>query len=291
MVSRYRALSRDGRAARNAALAPGSGELTLRFLTRRNVFAHVGSTLFVHGGALPEHAEKGLEVINQEAFDWLVGRQGGGEGGRGGGDGAGPSPGSFLRGLIPGLGKGTGGEGGSGTDGSLGSASSSERTGASSPSSSPPHPLSPLSPLHPSSHPPGGAPPPPPAPGTPKPARLPPSLRGRSAPIWTRHIGHEDQSKCACDALDALLGLERGAKRVVVGHTIQDAGINSACQGKVYRIDVGLSKGCGDGTPAALVIEADRWVARAVEPTAAQTQTPAQSGPESKAARRVHVAA
>ena len=35
----------------------------------------------------------------------------------------------------------------------------------------------------------------------------------------------------------------------VVGHTIQDQGINSACQEQVYRIDVGLSKGCGNGSP------------------------------------------
>lgn len=35
----------------------------------------------------------------------------------------------------------------------------------------------------------------------------------------------------------------------VVGHTIQEQGINSACGEKVFRIDVGLSKGCGDGEP------------------------------------------
>ena len=40
-----------------------------------------------------------------------------------------------------------------------------------------------------------------------------------------------------------------GAQRMVVGHTIQDAGINSACDGRVVRIDVGLSAGCGDGDP------------------------------------------
>lgn len=35
----------------------------------------------------------------------------------------------------------------------------------------------------------------------------------------------------------------------VVGHTIQEGGITSACQGRVLRIDVGLSRGCGDGSP------------------------------------------
>jgi len=42
-----------------------------------------------------------------------------------------------------------------------------------------------------------------------------------------------------------------GAARMVVGHTIQDAGINGACGGRVLRIDVGLSAGCGDGEPQA----------------------------------------
>ncbi len=33
----------------------------------------------------------------------------------------------------------------------------------------------------------------------------------------------------------------------VVGHTIQEQGINSACAERVFRIDVGMSKGCGNG--------------------------------------------
>lgn len=40
-----------------------------------------------------------------------------------------------------------------------------------------------------------------------------------------------------------------GAQRMVVGHTIQGAGINTACNDRVFRIDVGLSRGCGDGEP------------------------------------------
>lgn len=30
---------------------------------------------------------------------------------------------------------------------------------------------------------------------------------------------------------------------------LQDQGVNAACDKAVYRIDVGLSKGCGDGHP------------------------------------------
>jgi hypothetical protein len=31
-------------------------------------------------------------------------------------------------------------------------------------------------------------------------------------------------------------------KRMVVGHTVQKQGINAACDGSVWRIDVGLAK-------------------------------------------------
>ena len=31
------------------------------------------------------------------------------------------------------------------------------------------------------------------------------------------------------------------AKRLVVGHTVQREGVTSACDGRVYRIDVGLA--------------------------------------------------
>ena len=56
----------------------------------------------------------------------------------------------------------------------------------------------------------------------------------------------EDERRCDCGALEAALAALPGARRMVVGHTIQDAGINSACGGRVLRIDVGLSAGCGD---------------------------------------------
>jgi hypothetical protein len=36
-----------------------------------------------------------------------------------------------------------------------------------------------------------------------------------------------------------------GVKRMVVGHTVQDQGINQACDGAVWRIDVGLAKRYG----------------------------------------------
>ena len=36
-----------------------------------------------------------------------------------------------------------------------------------------------------------------------------------------------------------------GAKRMVVGHTVQPSGISNACQGRVWRIDVGMSRAFG----------------------------------------------
>lgn len=51
-----------------------------------------------------------------------------------------------------------------------------------------------------------------------------------------------------------------GAARMVVGHTIQDAGINAACGGRVFRIDVGLSKGCGNGEPEVRAPRSNRLI-------------------------------
>ena len=33
----------------------------------------IGSTLFVHGGVLPKHAQYGLERINDESLAWMNG--------------------------------------------------------------------------------------------------------------------------------------------------------------------------------------------------------------------------
>ncbi len=58
-------------------------------------------------------------------------------------------------------------------------------------------------------------------------------------PIWSRHYSHEtDESDCQmlAEVLERL-----NARRMVVGHTVQDEGISSACQEMIWRIDVGLS--------------------------------------------------
>ena len=68
----------------------------------------------------------------------------------------------------------------------------------------------------------------------------PPALISDDSPVWTRAIGG-DPVDCATVA-HALTAL--GAKRMVVGHTVQPA-ITSACDGAVWRIDVGLGKNYG----------------------------------------------
>ena len=49
-----------------------------------------------------------------------------------------------------------------------------------------------------------------------------------------------------------------GAKRLVVGHTVQKSGINSACGDKLFRIDVGLSAYYGDNPTQVLEIAGGR---------------------------------
>ncbi len=77
-----------------------------------------------------------------------------------------------------------------------------------------------------------------------------------AAPTWSRRVSVPRPSKAACarlgEALDAL-----GARRLVVGHTIQEGGINAACGGRVWRIDVGMSEVYG-GPVQVLSIEGDR---------------------------------
>lgn len=68
----------------------------------------------------------------------------------------------------------------------------------------------------------------------------PPVLTSDESPVWTRALGlGEADCKAAAAALAAL-----GAKRMVVGHTVQRE-VNAICGGTVWRIDVGLAKHYG----------------------------------------------
>lgn len=72
--------------------------------------------------------------------------------------------------------------------------------------------------------------------GTPLPQLLQDS---ENSPLWTRIYSLPDRA-ADCDMLtEALRALK--AKRMVVAHSVQPH-INSACDGKVWRIDTGMSK-------------------------------------------------
>ena len=84
--------------------------------------------------------------------------------------------------------------------------------------------------------------------------RSPPALAmSESGPLWVRVYSHGTPAPSACQELDAVLNA-LSAKRLVVGHTVQPDGINSACAGRVWRIDVGLSRFYGNNPPSALEI-------------------------------------
>jgi hypothetical protein len=55
--------------ARAAAFLPGGP--FARLLAQRNTIVIVGSSLFVHGGILPEHLDRGLDDMNDEIRAWL----------------------------------------------------------------------------------------------------------------------------------------------------------------------------------------------------------------------------
>ncbi len=75
-------------------------------------------------------------------------------------------------------------------------------------------------------------------------------VHSETAPVWSRHYSDDpDASDCATltETLEIL-----GAARMVVGHTVQSAA-NPDCDGKVWRMDVGMAAHYG-GSPAALEI-------------------------------------
>ena len=62
-----------------------------------------------------------------------------------------------------------------------------------------------------------------------------------SGPVWTRAWGGESVD---CGVLDRVLEAA-GAERMVVAHTVQRGGITSACGGRLWRVDTGMSSAYG----------------------------------------------
>jgi len=77
-------------------------------------------------------------------------------------------------------------------------------------------------------------------------APLPAELASEDSPVWHRDFALRDDP-ATCAALDEVLRRLR-ARRMVVGHTVQEGGINAACDERVWRIDVGLARHYGGPT-------------------------------------------
>lgn len=75
-------------------------------------------------------------------------------------------------------------------------------------------------------------------------------------PVWTRVYGAEVLDEAACAVLARALE-KVGARRMVVGHSVQSRGVQPGCDERVWRIDVGISEFYG-GRIEALEIEGDR---------------------------------
>ena len=81
-----------------------------------------------------------------------------------------------------------------------------------------------------------------------------PVMQGADSPVWSRHYSDETTVD-DCAILDQVLAAVP-AQRIVVGHTVQYEGITSACDGKVWRVDVGMADYYG-GTVSVLELVGD----------------------------------
>ncbi|KAD7477905.1 hypothetical protein R6Q59_026500 [Mikania micrantha] len=79
-------------------------------------------------------------------------------------------------------------------------------------------------------------------------------VRGRNSVVWNRKFSNKAVEDCDCSMLEHALATIPGARRMIMGHTIQTGGINAVCDGKAVRIDVGMSQGCINGLPEVLEI-------------------------------------
>ncbi|MCA9544167.1 MAG: metallophosphoesterase [Myxococcales bacterium] len=83
---------------------------------------------------------------------------------------------------------------------------------------------------------------------------LPRALFVEDAPVWTRRWSSGPLTAGDCAELSRVLS-GFGVNRLVVGHTVQPT-ITQACDGAVWRVDVGMAAHYG-GQPAVLEIKGD----------------------------------
>ncbi|XP_021906900.1 shewanella-like protein phosphatase 2 [Carica papaya] len=82
---------------------------------------------------------------------------------------------------------------------------------------------------------------------------LAPEHCGEDGVVWMRKFSVKKVKKSDCSALEHLLTTVPGVQRMIMGHTPQKR-INDECDGKAIRIDVGMSRGCGNRLPEVLEI-------------------------------------
>jgi hypothetical protein len=104
---------------------------------------------------------------------------------------------------------------------------------------------------------------------------LPAALGDEQSPVWMRDYGAAQVTDITCRALARVLE-QVGAKRLIVGHTVQEQGINSACQGQLFRIDIGLSAFYGVKPPQVLEITAEGVRILSERAAAAPSSAPAK---------------
>lgn len=75
---------------------------------------------------------------------------------------------------------------------------------------------------------------------------------GEDSPLWSRRFATEPTPD-DCAALAQTLAL-LDVDRMVVGHTVQQAGISSACDATIWRIDVGLADLYGGPTQVLRIV-------------------------------------
>ncbi|XP_047939399.1 shewanella-like protein phosphatase 2 [Salvia hispanica] len=80
-------------------------------------------------------------------------------------------------------------------------------------------------------------------------------VRGADSVVWLRSFSNKLVKDGDCSILEHVLETIPGARRMIMGHTIQEDGISSACGGRAIRVDVGMSKLCGDRFPEVLEID------------------------------------
>ncbi|PWA87549.1 metallo-dependent phosphatase-like protein [Artemisia annua] len=186
----------EGFRARIAALRP-QGPIATRFLSKNVTVLVVGESVFVHGGILAEHVDYGLEKINNDVRDWILG----------------------LKDKI-----------------------SSDL------------------------------------------------VRSSSSLLWLRKFSNTTAEECDCSLLEHALATIPGARRLIMGHSIQKGGINGVCDGKAIRIDVGMSKGCINGLPEVLEINGKSGL-RILTPKPMYDSNRRDFIPEQHRPQEVHVAA